>query len=126
MRASQSTIRAISPSERTAAPDTGASVGDVGGQRAGDELALADERRDGQRDAALLAPHDDGELAVVGALVAERGGGVDERQHAVAEDEHALAGDGAHGVVGEADGALDAVERDRERRARRPRRAAPT
>ena len=114
MRASQSTSRAISPSERTAAPDTGASSARSAGQRAGHELALADERRDRQRDAALLALHDDGELAVVGALVAESGGGVVERQDGVADDEHALAGGGAHGVVDEADGAVDAVERDAE------------
>ena len=43
MRASQSTSRAISPSERTAAPESRRQAGDVGGQRAGDELALADE-----------------------------------------------------------------------------------
>ena len=92
----------------------GRQLGEVGGQRAGHELALADERRDRQRDAALLALHDDGELAVVGALVAERGGGVVERQDGVADDEHALAGGGAHGVVDEADGAVDAVQRDAE------------
>ena len=114
MRASQSTSRAISPSDRTAAPDTGASSARSARQRAGHELALADEGRDRQRDAALLALHDDGELAVVGALVAEGGGGVVERQDGVADDEHALAGGRAHGVVDEADGAVDAVERDAE------------
>ena len=102
-----------SPSDRTAAPETGAQLGDVGGQRAGDELALADERRDGQRDAALLALHDDGELAVVGALVAERGGGVESGSTASPTTSMRWPARGAHGVVDEADGALDAVERDR-------------
>ena len=37
-----------------------------------------------------------------------------ERQDGVADDEHALAGGGADGVVGEADGAVDAVEGDAE------------
>ena len=58
--------------------------------------------------------------------VAEGGRGVVERQDGVADDEHALAGGGAHGVVGEADGAVDAVER-RSPKVRPPAaRAAPT
>ena len=116
--ASQSTIRAIWPSESTAAPDSGGAVGDLGRQRAGDELALADQLGDGEGEALVAAAHDDrvvgargvagppkrSEASTIGSTPSER-------------TSIAPAGDRADGLVGEAHGALDAVERDRERAA---------
>ena len=46
LSASQSTTRAIWPSGSTAPPDSGGAPADFGGQRAGDQLVLADEPRD--------------------------------------------------------------------------------
>ena len=54
--ASQSTIRAIWPSDSTAPPERAAPLGDLGRQRAGDQLVLADQLRDGEREARRRPP----------------------------------------------------------------------
>src|SRR3954454_24795093 len=93
----------------------GGTVGDVGRQRAGEQRALADQPGHGEGETAVLAADDDGVLGVDGRMAAQRRGAVEQRQDAVAQHEHALAGDRADGLVGEAQRALAAVERDRER-----------
>src|SRR3954462_4087610 len=81
-------------------------VGDVGRQPAGDQLPLADEAGDRQREAAVLATDDDGVLGVGGRRGAQRGGPGEHRQAAVAQDEHARAGARAQRRVGEPQRAL--------------------
>src|SRR4051812_11656728 len=97
-----------------AAGDRG-TTGDVRRQRAGDQLALADEVRDRQREAAVLAADDHGVPGVRGGRGAQRLRAVEDGQDAVAQDEHAPPGDRAQGLVGEPQRPLDAVERDRVR-----------
>src|SRR3954470_20589098 len=63
--------------EHGAAGERG-TVAELGRERPRDELALADERLDREREAALAAPDDDGEAGLGGRLVAERAGEVDE------------------------------------------------
>src|SRR5919199_188405 len=57
-------------------------VGDVRRQRAGDQLALADEAGDREREGAGLAPDDDGVVGVGGGGGAPRPGAVGHRQGA--------------------------------------------
>src|SRR3954452_16262301 len=104
----------VAVGEHCAAGDR-AAVADLGRQRARDQLALADQAVDGERDAVLRGAHDDSVGAVAEAFAPERVRGVDERERAVAQDEHALAGDGADRVLVEPERALDAVERHGER-----------
>ena len=115
--ASQSTIRAICPSERTAAPDRAAPSATSGGSGRVTSSCWPTSRETVSAKRSRAAAHDDRVLGVGRGVAAEALGGVDDRQHAVGEDEHAPAGDRAHGLVGHAHGALDAVERDRERAA---------
>ena len=115
--ASQSMIRAICPSDMTAAARQSGVLGDLGRQRAGDQLALAEQGSDGDREGAGGSADDHGVLGVGRRRAAVALGGVDDRHDAVAHDEHAAAGDRANRVVGQAHRALDAVERDRERAA---------
>ena len=113
--ASQSTIRAIDPSESTAPPVTAASSATFGGSgrvtssRWPTSSLTASAKR---CSCARTRTTCDGASS---PRLAEHGGHVDEREHVVALDEHRAAGDRTHRVVGEAKRALDAVERDRER-----------
>ena len=70
---------------------------------------------DGEREAHAVAADDHGEGRAVVARSAVLLGRVHERHHTVGHHEHAAARDRPHGLVREAHGALDAVERDRER-----------
>ena len=115
--ASQSTIRAIWPSESTAAPDRAAPSATSGGSGRVTSSRWPTSRTTASAKRSVAAADDDGVLGVGVARPAVALGGVDDRQHAVGEDQHPPAGDRAHGLVGEAHGALDAVERDRERAA---------
>ena len=77
----------------------GGTVGDLGRQRAGHQLALAVGGADREGHALAVAAHDDRERGVLARRPAELLGGVDDRQRAVGEDEHLAAGDRADRVV---------------------------
>src|SRR3954468_3153886 len=92
-----------------AAGDRG-TTGDVRRRRAGDQLALADEVRDRQREAAVLAADDHGVPGVRGGRGGQRPRRGQDGQDAVAQDQHAPRGDQAEGRVAEPQRPLDAVE----------------
>ena len=123
--ASQSTIRAIWPSARTAPPDSAACSADLGRQRAGDQLALADELGDRERDAGVVGADDHGVAGAGRGHAGEPRAAVDDRQHAVVHA-RACAAPATERTAWSARRTVRsiAVDRDRERAARRPRRAA--
>ena len=116
--ASQSTIRAICPSDSTAAPDRAAPSATSGGSGRVTSSRWPTRRLTASAKRAAAAAHDHG---VVGVGVARAAEALGRRRRSAARRRACTsirrAGDRADGVVGEADGALDAVERDRERAA---------
>ncbi len=103
------------PSESTAPPDTAALPATPDGSGRVTSSRWPTSRVDGEGQATVPAADDHGVIGALGGQAAERARAVEQRQDAVAEDEHPPAGDGADGLVGEAQRALDAVERDRVR-----------
>ena len=102
-------------------------VADLGGQRARDQLALADEPLDDQGQPRGRRPADDDDVAGVRrrarSRAPRRGRSAAARRRV--STSIAPPGHRPHGLLGEVHGALDPLERDRERRLARPRRAAP-
>src|SRR6478672_6006605 len=97
----------------------GARVADLGRQRAGDQLALADEPLEDEGEAAVRSARDDDIARVRRRWVAERLGKVDEGEHAVVQHERPPSDHRPHRLLRKVDRALDPLERDRERRVMR-------